>query len=199
MPTASPGHSAARHRVPDEAGRPHRQLGPRGRLVSHWESGPGVGVTEPPPLPRPGPRALLRRLPLPCDRRLSPGSRAAPRCCRPPCGGPRSGCATRAVSSGGTSGRSRFLAVTSAAVTRPSLSPGATRLVGATGAGRGAGPASPAWVCPPPPALVGRHRVLPSRRLAGVPRGSCPAARTLRLLLRPSVSRAASAAHTSPQ
>lgn len=35
MRAASPGHSAARHRVPDEIGWPHRQLGPMGCLVSH--------------------------------------------------------------------------------------------------------------------------------------------------------------------
>lgn len=110
-----------------------------------------MGVTEPPPLPRPGPWALLRQLRLPCDRRLSHRSRAAPRCWGLPCGGPRCGCATRAVSSGGTSGRSRFLAVMSAAVTSPSLSPGAARLVGETGA----------WECPLPPALVSHHRFFP--------------------------------------
>lgn len=163
-----------------------------------------MGVTEPPPLPRPGPWALLRQLRLPCDRRLSHRSRVAPRCWGPLCGSPRCGCATRAVSSGGTSGRSRFLAVMSAAVTSPSLSPGAARLVGETGAyerdrcptGRRALPA-----CLGVPAVPGPRQPSPGSSLS--PPGRCaegllPRYSHIWSLLRPSVSRVASAAHASP-
>lgn len=72
----------------------------------------------------------------------------------------------------------------SAAVTSPSLSPGATRLVGETGAyeqdrcptGRRALPARLGVPAAPGPRQP--SPVLPSRRLAGVLRGSCPATRT---------------------